>query len=295
VAARDAVATLPETLASIREQTYGDWEVVLVDDGSSDGTAALAQELLPAVRVVRHDVATGPAGARNHGAREARGELLATLDADDAWLPDYLERQVARLDSTGAAAVCCDALVRRGTGPVEPPTLAGRIGVADPVTLTSLLHTNTVFTSVLIRRATFLAMGGYAEDLVRGEDFDLWLRMAAAGHAIAVNREPLAVYRLRADGLTADTAKMSAASREVYCRALARGGLTRAQRRLARKGMRLHGMLAERATLAGTGAASPARRARLLARTALVAAEHPERWAAWLRRGVRDIGPGRHG
>jgi glycosyltransferase involved in cell wall biosynthesis len=290
VAARDATATLAETLASIRAQTYRDCEVVLVDDGSTDGTAELARALLPEVRVVRHEVATGPAGARNHGAREARGELLAMLDADDAWLPEYLERQVARLDATAAAAVCCDAHVRRGDGPLEPPTFAGRVGLADPITLSSLLRTNTVFTSVVMVRAVFLGLGGYAEDLVHGEDFDLWLRMTAAGHAIAVNREPLAVYRLRADGLTADTLRISRSTREVYRRALARGGLTRGQRRIARRQARLHGLNAARAA----PPASAAGRAALLARSALVAAEHPERWRGWLRAGPRPAGPGRH-
>ena len=283
VAARDAAATLRETLESIAAQTFTAWEVILVDDGSTDGTGDLARSVLPGVRVIRHDTPRGPSAARNAAARTSRREFLATLDADDAWLPTYLERQVALLDAHPEAGLaCCDALIRRGTGPVEGPAFRERTG-AGPVTLGSLLRTNTVFTSVVVRRDVFLRHGGYAEDLVHGEDFDLWLRMAAAGDRIAVNPEALAVYRLRADGLTADTQRISAATAEVYRRALERGGLTARQRRLARRQRRLHRLNAERA--AGTAG-------RL--RTALVAAEHPERWTAWLRRGVREIGPGRH-
>ncbi|MFN7954412.1 MAG: glycosyltransferase family 2 protein [bacterium] len=86
---------LAEAIASVRAQTFGDWELVVVDDGSRDGGAELAQAIYPAVRVVRHDANRGLGAARNSGARHARGRYVAYLSADDLWDPEFLERTVA--------------------------------------------------------------------------------------------------------------------------------------------------------------------------------------------------------
>src|SRR5207248_1194618 len=114
IAAHEAAATLPETLESVHAQTFADWEVVVVDDGSSDDSAAVATAFGERVRVVRNESPQGPAAARNRGAYEARGELIATLDSDDAWLPEYLASQLATYeralgDGRRLGAVCCDA------------------------------------------------------------------------------------------------------------------------------------------------------------------------------------------
>src|SRR5437588_10837282 len=92
IAARDAASTLPETLRSLGAQTVSAWEAVLIDDASSDETAALAGGFDDRLRVVRHERAEGPGASRNHGVREACTDLVATLDADDLWPPEYLAR-----------------------------------------------------------------------------------------------------------------------------------------------------------------------------------------------------------
>jgi glycosyltransferase involved in cell wall biosynthesis len=107
----DAAAFLREAIESVLAQSYGDWELLLVDDGSTDASAAIAGEYverLPGrVRYLTHPGREnrGMSASRNLGIRHSAGELVALLDADDVWLPDKLERQVAILDANPEAAM----------------------------------------------------------------------------------------------------------------------------------------------------------------------------------------------
>jgi glycosyltransferase involved in cell wall biosynthesis len=299
VAARDAADTLPATLESIRAQTFTDHETIVVDDGSADATGEVARSF-SGVRVLRNDPARRQAAARNRGAREAAGELIATLDADDTWHPAYLERQLAAYGSAVAAgrrvgAVCCDArLIAPDGSPAG--TWTGRVGRPGRIDVTALLRENQVFTSVLCPREVFLALGGYDEDPRLGvEDYDLWVRMAERGYEIVFNDEVLADYRLSL-GLSSQVERMAAGSRLLMERALERGNLTPAQRRIARRRRRVFGVVAHRARISAEP--HPARKALRIAHAApLIAAsalEHPERWRKWLREGVRPAGARRH-
>ena len=301
VAARDASTTLAETLASVRGQTYTDWEVVLVDDASTDGTADLARSVIEGARVERHEVAQGPGAARNHGAAVARGELLAILDADDIWKPRYLESQVAAYDRAVAegrrvAAVCCDADLVGPAGPTGH-CWSKRVGAGGAVGLDGMLGENTVFTSVLMPRAVFEVLGGYeTDDRIHLEDYDLWLRMLEAGYEIVVNPEVLALYRLAETARSSKVERMATGGMMIMDRALARGALTPRQRRLARKRRRMYDVVRRRALIAADPRAG--RRALGLLRAApaiaFSALEHPERWRHWLRQGPRAAGRGRH-
>src|SRR4051812_22772463 len=120
VPAHEAAGTIAATLDSVAEQRFGDWEVIVADDGSSDATAEIVEGHLVGARLVRSPAARGPAAARNAALRHAGGELVAFLDADDTWLPAYLGRQVARYEAEQAAGgppvgmVAWDARVRLG-------------------------------------------------------------------------------------------------------------------------------------------------------------------------------------
>src|ERR1044071_6895734 len=92
MAAYNAQQYIAEALKSVEAQTYDDWEVVVCDDGSTDGTYGIASAFGERVRVVRHDLNSGPAAARNVAVRESNGELVAVLDADGYWLPSSLAR-----------------------------------------------------------------------------------------------------------------------------------------------------------------------------------------------------------
>lgn len=302
IAARDAAHTIAETLASVRAQTLAPREVVLVDDASADGTADVARSAGPEpLRIVRHDVGRGPGAARNRAVREASGELVAVLDADDAWKPGYLASQIALYDAAVAegrrvGAVCCDAELLAPGGSAAG-RWSERVGVGAVVDLEAMLHENVVFTSALCPRHVFFEVGGYAEDeRIHLEDYDLWLRMLERGWEIVVNPETLAVYRLGEQARSARVERMAAGGALVMTRALGRGALTRRQRRLARKRRRMYRAVGRRAAIA----AEPGRVARALAAVraapavAVAALEHPERWRHWLRDGPRSAGRRRH-
>jgi glycosyltransferase involved in cell wall biosynthesis len=297
VAARDAAATLRATLDSVVAQTFTDWELIVVDDGSVDRTGDIARAC-PAAAVIRQETATGPAAARNHGVGQAQGELLAMLDADDFYRPDYLEKQVACFDEqvlgrrrvgiVGCDAGFCDAL-----GRPLPGRWSERVAQPQHIGVTEMLRENPLHSKVLLSRQAFEDAQGFAPELRRAEDYDLWLRIAELGYEVAVTPEPLVVLRLRPDSLSAQSDQLADATATVYSRALDRGKLDVAQRRIARRQRRLQCLVAARAQ-AATTSTSPAQRARVGALSALVALEHPERWRAWLRRGVRTAGPSRH-
>lgn len=243
IPARNASATLAETLDSVIAQTYGDWEAIVADDASSDGTAQLAAGYHPRVRCVRSARNLGIGGARNLALTRATGELVALLDADDVWLPYYLDRQLARYDRAVAAGenvgiVSCDALMIGPEGP-RAGTASQRIGWADPVTLTTLLRRNTICVSAIVPRVLVDRLGGFATDCLGTEDYDMWLRILEAGHKVLAAREPLFKYRIADTTVSTNVAGMARATQTTYRHALQRGRLDGRQRAIARRELRL--------------------------------------------------------
>lgn len=240
VAAYNAEKTIEETLGSLVDQTYGDWEAIVGDDCSADATAQVASGVDPRITVVRARRNGGHAApTRNLAARHATGELIAFLDGDDRWLPRYLETLVAAFDaSPNAAVVGCDALLVDESGEKLGTTYLASLGVGSGlVTLDDLLRGNPVYASSLVERAVFEQVGALAEDLRGSDDYDLWVRIAELGREIVVLGEALAVYRIHDAQLSADQAAMSRAAAAVYRRALRRGHLTPRQRMLARRSL----------------------------------------------------------
>jgi len=294
VPAHEAAGFIADTLRSVVGQTVGDWEVVVVDDASADGTAEAAQGIDPRVRVLRSEVNLGPAGARNRALEEAGGELVALLDADDAWEPGYLEAQLAlyeRLRSTGrrVGAVTCDAWLVDEQGTVRG-RYYDRLNPPGPparVTLEGLLEWNLVYVGCLVPRAVIDEVGPFDTATWGSEDHDLWLRIAEAGYEIAVNPEPLARYRIAAGSVSSSVVALARTNQVTYRLALARGRLTPAQERIARRALdysRAMERVGEVATappgrrLAAIAAAL--RHAPLLVR---VVVTHRHRWAGWWR------------
>ena len=154
VPAHNAPGEFDETLASIAAQTYTDYELVVADDASSDDTAERAER--GGARVVRAPANLGPAGARNLALASSSSELVAFLDADDLWLPAYLERQVAAYDEHAAqpgapvGLVACDARVRRPGGDAAQSYLDGLRPPVHEITLERLVYRNCVFISTLV-------------------------------------------------------------------------------------------------------------------------------------------------
>jgi GT2 family glycosyltransferase len=201
-----------QTLDSVLRQTFDDFEMIVVDDGSTDGTRAIVDAY--AARDGRIQVVTQPnagiAAARNRAMTMARGRFFALLDSDDLWLPTYLAEQLAILAGRPDVAVLSANAINFGGVFDGAPLLP--IRARARIRLVSLLELVTVEDSLCIlsmfRREVVDAIGGFDATLRRSEDYDLWLRAAAAGYRIAVNPKPLGLYRRRPDSVSADEGLM---------------------------------------------------------------------------------------
>lgn len=185
IPAYNAAALIGETLDSVLAQTYPNLEVLVVDDGSTDDTPQVLDRYADRIRVLRQANA-GQAAARNCGAREARGELMAFLDSDDLWDPDKIARQVALLGRfPEALAVYCDHRSIDAKGHLLSPSAAVVHPRPSGDILRALLLGPCIITPglVLLRRAAFDATDGFDESAsMRGhEDYALWLRLATRG------------------------------------------------------------------------------------------------------------------
>ncbi|MDQ6835947.1 MAG: glycosyltransferase [Actinomycetota bacterium] len=190
IAAYNAQATIESAVRSALSQTLRDLEVIVVDDGSTDGTVGVVTEIDdPRLRLVQRPNG-GPSAARNSGALAAKGELVAFLDGDDLWLPSYAERACAAMDANpDANLVYTDGYVfESGSGRVLLRTAMGLMHPPDPTPadrdnfLTELLKRNFVYNSVTVRASVLAEVGGYDETLSEGEDYELWLRMVLRGY-----------------------------------------------------------------------------------------------------------------
>jgi glycosyltransferase involved in cell wall biosynthesis len=245
IPARNAERFIAEALASVLAQTHAVAECIVVDDGSANPMAldALVEEAHDRrVRCLRLELSRGMAGARNAGAEEAAGELLAFLDADDRWLPRRLDRQLAVLGTTRADAVLC---ANRVIG-TDPPM--GRLVRMDPPhpTLESLLgwRGTVVSTSsnLLIRRETFAELEGFDERLGTAADWELLARLTTRARLAYVD-EPLVEYRWHGANASRNADVVERDLSRAYEIVLARERPGRRVERVARAG--LHRTLAD--------------------------------------------------
>lgn len=173
---------LPESVPSVLAQTWKRLEVIVIDDGSVDSTAAVAAELARTddrVRVVRREH-RGVSAARNAGFAELRGELLCLLDADDIFLPDKLERQVAFLKLFPSVDLVFSDLYF-SDGDLTPSLYVCRRPPVDPLE-DVLLYRNWLPMMVpLLRTSLLRRVGGFDETLTHAEDWDFWFRASRCG------------------------------------------------------------------------------------------------------------------
>ena len=219
IPAHNAAPFLRETVESALAQSWPSVEVIVVNDGSTDGTAAVLASFGDRIRVVGQRQ-SGVAVARNRGAAAARGTWLAFLDADDVWLPHKLERQLASAE-TRTHFIYSDR-INIGHLAGLPEIQSDLQYLYEGAVFAEVLLGNVITTSsVVMRRSTFDALGGFSEDpdLPPAEDWDLWLRVAAH-HRIDVCREPLVKYRLHAAGASQNPDRMNRARIRVVERAL---------------------------------------------------------------------------
>jgi teichuronic acid biosynthesis glycosyltransferase TuaG len=286
IPAHNAARFLGQAIESVRAQTYTDWEIVVVDDGSSDGTWELLRAAGPRVRSLRRERAGGPAVARNLALEHASGELVAFLDADDLLLPRYLESQLAYYEAAvgsrgafrGRTGLQRDqAVIQHREAAVGLVTCDARILIDEeyapythlqcipdryaPITLERLLRRNIIYVTCLVPMAVGEAVGWFDPELFGTEDFGLWIKILEAGFRAVLNEEVLAVYRRTAGSVSSNIASQGLNNRRAYALALERGRLTPRQRRIARVAIRYNRAMEEVALMrfsrSSTGRPSP--------------------------------------
>ena len=215
IPAFNAAQYLPKALDSVIAQTFPDWRILLVDDGSTDNTpeviAPYQERLGDKLRYIRQNNARMSA-ARNTAIRHATAEFLAMLDADDIWLPNRLQRTydrfqqcpsagitygfVARIDPNGNTMDVFDRRNRHAEGRIAPFLFMRMLDLPCP--------------TVSVRRSCMNEIGGFDETLRASEDRDVWIRIGAL-HDIALIPEVIALYRVSPHSMSSDLHRMAQA------------------------------------------------------------------------------------
>ena len=196
IPAYNAEAFLARALRSVEAQTYGDYEVVLIDDGSTDSTARIAQSFNRIRYIDRPHL--GEAEARSRGLEEARGDLVAFLDADDEWLPKKLERQIAFMEERRSEVSYTDSYQLKSGKRIRysklAPPFEGQI--LAPLLDEWLEDSFILPDAVMASRATLESVGGFdcKASFHSNHDYSLWLRLALADIRFDYLDEPLSVY-----------------------------------------------------------------------------------------------------
>src|SRR5262245_5679739 len=236
-----ASADIAVALDSVFAQTFAHLETIVVNDGSPD-TTELEKALEPYRQRIHYIVQPngGAGAARNAGIRAAKGRFLAFLDADDRWTPDFLERQLVFLDANPTYDLVYSDALLSGESPLAGRRFMDTAPSDGRVTLLSLVQQrcNIVLSTVVVRRAVLMKAGLFDETLRRGQDFELWLRLAWSGASLSYQRIVLAERRIRADGLSGDTI----AEIERALNVLDRFGRTRVLDREVRTALRIRMM-----------------------------------------------------
>lgn len=234
VPTRNRLPQLQRAIAGVERQTFGSYEVIVVDDGSTDSTPEWLSAHGGGVRLVTATVASGAGAARNRGVQHARGELVAFLDDDDVWQPNYLEQQVRHLDANPGAS-----LSWAGHWEVDPN---GRTALPDTTSLMSynsvlvrmlaesFIHTMSV---VVCRRSLFTEVGPFDERLSVVQDLDWYARLLGSGRSF-VHLPQMLVARSVPGGLVTRYRQWAAEEGTVLDKALRAAGASRRDRRLVR-------------------------------------------------------------
>jgi hypothetical protein len=263
-----------ETVASVLQQSHPPSEVIIVDDGSTDGTAAVCAAFVEPVRYIRQENA-GVSAARNRGIREARGDWIAFVDADDVWVPQKLEVQLAALHQVPEARWCasdCRVIGMDGQPVSGRQGFEAVFGVFGAVGETAdaffarwlvsvdvaaggehhtcfhgdffpvLLHGNVVLpSSAVVHRSLFSDAGSFDEQLRLAEETEFFHRASVHAHGVMV-MSPLVGYRVAQEGSLTNPANTPRLIRNALAsidRAAARrGALTPAEQKISREGHR---------------------------------------------------------
>ncbi len=225
IPAYNAEEYFEETLESLLVQSLTNWEAIIIDDGSTDSTLALAQSYAQRdarIQVVQQANA-GVSQARNLAIARSKGEFIAFLDSDDIWLPEKLQTQVEAMRAHDVALVYCPF---REFGENCFPWCAKAWGRFTDVLDSEefwrklLLGCFVIPSCVLVRTDVLRGLGGFDLARPRAEDYDLWFRIARAGYKVFGQDTRLCLYRKRGDSLSRESEKIFFDSLEIVSRNL---------------------------------------------------------------------------
>lgn len=237
IPAYNAAATLAETVRSVQVQTFSDWELVIVDDGSTDDTLRIAEDFAAEdgrIRVVSQEN-RGSGGAYNTAVRAARSDLLVMLSADDLLFPGHLAAfDKAVSEHPSVSIFTCDGYFQFENGSRAPQDLNRGWANPDKCTMPNLLNACFYGIGAVYRREVFESVGGFRED-VYAEDYIFWLFAFAAGFEHLLVDEPLSVHRRNVTQKSAAVLKMRDADVHAIEAVVASGLLEESDRGLAER------------------------------------------------------------
>jgi glycosyltransferase involved in cell wall biosynthesis len=203
---------LRQAIDSVLGQTWQDWELLIVDDGSTNGTPEISKEFAaadPRCRFFSRAHSGLASATRNAGIKSARGKFVAFLDADDAWLPEKLERQLAIVDTHPETdLVYANAFIIHDGETTREKLYSSRRARSCQRYASLLWHNQVATSTVLVRTESLRKAGAFRETrhMRIVEDYDLWLRICARGNLRFLD-EPLALYRRHRGSVSADLAQ----------------------------------------------------------------------------------------
>ncbi|MBP0012702.1 MAG: glycosyltransferase [Roseofilum sp. SBFL] len=218
IPAYNSEKTIAETVESVLKQTFADFELIVINDGSTDGTLEVLSRIQdPRLKVFSHPNA-GSNPSRNRGFAQSSGEYIAFLDADDLWTPDKLEAQLNALQENPQAAVAhswCNLIDESSKFLSRGGYCTANGDVYPHLLLVDILENGS---NPLIRREALNKVGAFDESLPAGQDWDLYLRLAAQYHFITVER-PQISYRISSHSLSSNVVKLESGCLQVITKA----------------------------------------------------------------------------
>lgn len=199
-------AYIAQTILSVQNQTYQNWELIIVDDGSTDGTVAIISEIAQSdqrISFIRLPQNGGPAKARNAGIEQAQGKYMTFLDADDIWFPEFIEKSIQIIQKTETHFVFSS--YKRANESLE--FVYSDFIVPEKVTYIDILKTNSI--SCLTAFIDIEVLGKKEmPDIFKRQDMGLWLQyLKEIPFAFGI-QEPLAIYRIRENSLSRNKSKL---------------------------------------------------------------------------------------
>jgi glycosyltransferase involved in cell wall biosynthesis len=232
---------ISDTLDSVSAQTYKDFEAIVINDGSPDTEIfeKILDKHLDKIIYIKQKNG-GAAVARNTGIENARGEIIAFLDGDDIWFPEFLQQQTKVLDEKNFGMIYCDALFF-GDSTGKSETYMERSPSDGDVTPETLLdgRCNVITSGTIVKKEHLVNAGLFNPNAIRTEDFEMWFSMAKRGVKIGYQKKVLLKYRVRKTGLTGDAVTSTDRTIRALNRITERNDLTENEERLRQQQIRL--------------------------------------------------------